>query len=273
MKTVFKILPSTDEADLNLLVVVGSQGLSLIYHKENPTYINGLMVFQYEQSGLASFAQDLEILLDSEALPPFKTSRVCYDFKETTLVPNAFYDEKNNVKLLGLLFGTNHSTNTFVQEVQHLSARLLYRIPHQISAILKKTFPLAENEHTTALQLSFLKKAPDNLYAIIYQRHIKLFLFKNDQLQLQQTFDYSTPVDVAYHVLNVCEQHQVAPSTILLQLAGFIDQDSALYQELYKYFVHISFDNQYGDVSITTELEQHPAHYFNHYFQLITCGS
>ena len=273
MKTAFKISPSQDESALDLLVVVGPQGVSLVYHYGNPVHISGLYVFQYEQIGLASYAQDLDMLLKTTALPAFKSSRICYDFKETSLVPNAFYDEKNNTELLELLFGTNYSTDTFAQEIEGLSAKLLYRIPHQVSALLKQTFPLATYQHATALQLSFLKNNPDQLYVTVYQQHIKLFLFKSDQLQLQQYFDYSTPTDVLYYLLNACQQHQVSPNTVFLQLAGFISQDSALYEELYKYFAQIGFDDHFGDITVTSEIEEYPGHFFNHYFQLITCAS
>jgi hypothetical protein len=89
------------------LVVVGPQGVSLVYYHGNPVRISGLYVFQYEQMGLASYAQDLDMLLKTTALPSFKSSRICYDFKETSLVPNAFYDKKNNIELFKEFLSSN----------------------------------------------------------------------------------------------------------------------------------------------------------------------
>lgn len=274
MKTAFKIPPETGTESLHLLIEVGAEGMAFVYYHGNPIQVEGLFIYQYDQPELsASFADDLKIFLQNEALPSFDKCSVCYNFKETTLVPNLYFDEAATSDILNLLYGTNSGTESFVQDVNGIQAKLLYRISQNMIAVLKHTIPNANYFHATALQLSFLKSDTPLLYAIIYQQHAKVFLFKNGEVQLQQSFHYSTPTDVAYFLLNVCEQHQVAADSMPLHLAGFIDQQSNLYDELYKYFMQIGFDHEYNEISVAESITKYPAHFFSHYFQMIPCVS
>lgn len=274
MKTAFKILPDSSSEPLQLLIEVGSEGVAFVYYHGSPIHIAGLFIYQYDQPELtASFADDLKIFLQNEALPTFHGCSVCFNFKESSLVPNRYFKEDEKANVLDMLFGSNPNSHSFVQDVKGMQVKLVYRISQDFLSVLKHTFPNAKYFHSTPLQLSFLENKTDLLYAIIYQQHVKLFLFKNNQVQLQQSFDYSTPSDVAYFLLNVCKQHHIAADSILVKLAGFIDHQSNLYDELYRYFKHIGFDDQNLEVSVATAIEQYPAHFFSHYFQLIACVS
>lgn len=259
---------------MKLLVEVGVEGIAFVYYHGSPVHVTGLFIYQYDQPALtASYADDLKLFLQNESLPSFNGCNICFNFKESSLVPNRYFDDSQKNEVLEVLFGENPTTESFVEDIKGMQAKLIYRIPQNIVAALKNTFPNATYHHSTALQLSFLDRANELLYAIVYQQHVKIFLLKNNQVQLQQSFDYNTPTDVAYYLLNVCEQHQVAPNSIPLLLSGFIDQQSNLYDELYKYFMHIRFDDDYEDTVITENIQQYPAHFFSHYFQLIPCVS
>lgn len=274
MKTAFKIPPDLSEQPLKLLIEVGVEGIAFVYYHGSPVHVEGLFIYHYDQPGLlASFAEDLKHFLQNESLPSFHGCNICFNFKESSVVPNRYFDEAQKSDVLEVLFGENPTTESFAQEIKGMQAKLLYRIPLNIIAALKNTFPNASYHHSTALQLSFLDTQTPMLYAIVYQQHVKIFLFTNNQVQLQQYFDYNTPTDVAYLLLHVCEQHQVAPNSILLQLSGFIDQQSNLYEELYKYFLNIRFDGAQEETVVTENIKEYPAHFFIHYFQLIPCVS
>lgn len=274
MKTAFKILPDLSEQPLKLLVEVGVEGIAFVYYHGSPVQVAGLFIYQYDQPGLSTtFADDLKLFLQNESLPSFHGCNICFNFKESSIVPNRYFDDAQKSDLLEVLFGVNPTTESFAQDIKGMQAKLLYRIPLNIIAALKNTFPNASYHHSTALQLSFLDRETAVLYAIVYQQHVKIFLITNNQVQLQQSFDYNTPTDVAYFLLNVCEQHQVSPNNIPLLLSVFIDQQSNLYDELYKYFLNIRFDESQEETVVTENIQEYPAHFFSHYFQLIPCVS
>ncbi|MEX0636629.1 MAG: DUF3822 family protein, partial [Ferruginibacter sp.] len=187
--------------------------------------------------------------------------------------PNCYFKEDQKTNILDMLFGYNPNSQSFVQAVKGMQAKLVYRIPSDIHTVLNQTFINAKYFHSTALQLSFLGNESDLLYAIIFQQQVKLFLFKNNQIQIQQSFSYSTPSDVAYFFLNICEQHHISADSIHVKLAGFIDHQSNLYNELYRYFIHIGIDDPNEAVSVATAIDQYPPHFFSHYFQLVACVS
>ena len=78
-----------------------------------------------------------------------------------------------------------------------------------------------------------------------------------------QYFNYTTPADVCYHLLNVAERFEVAPSSIRLTLSGMIDVDSTLYKEVYKYFLHVNFATTH-DFEVAEGFEGLPSHFYHH---------
>ena len=101
-------------------------------------------------------------------------------------------------------------------------------------------------------------------FIVLFTIHtLKLFFFKEGQLQIVQYFDFTTPADVCYHILNVAERFETTASSLTLSLSGMIDVDSTLYQELYKYFLHIKFAET-KDVVFSKGFEELPTHFYHH---------
>ena len=148
-----------------------------------------------------------------------------------------------------------------------------YRIPKEIAAVFTERFPKAVFFHSTSLQLEQLNQETDLLYCIIYHNSLKTILYKEGKLQIVQQFNYTIPEDVAYHLLNICEQFAVKPSEIPLRLSGMIDEHSKLYIELYNYFLNIHFENVADGIYTTDEMKTLPAHFFSHLTSLALCVS
>ena len=273
MKTAFKILPAAGaENNINLLIEVGWEGASFVYYSMDPLKIEGLVIMQAEKNITAvELTNELEKLLQTEPHTEFASCHICYDFKETNLVPASYFNESEVAGMMDCVTGIQADSITFSAPVDELNATNIFRINAAINNILHNKFPEAHFHHTHNLLLPLLQKQALQLFCIIYRNSIRVILFKENKLQLVRQFEYSTPSDVAYHLLNTCSLHQVSPSQIVLTLSGYIDKDSNLYDELYRYFLNIQLNELPAGVEITDAIAEMPAHFFSHLISLVPC--
>lgn len=96
-------------------------------------------------------------------------------------------------------------------------------------------------------------------------------LCKEGKLQAIQNFTYNTPEDIVFHLLNVCKAFDVEAGTARLCLSGMVDKKSNLYAAIYKYFLHIEFDNLPANFTVAEELKSVPPHFFSHLFYQAIC--
>ncbi|MFT3980491.1 MAG: DUF3822 family protein [Ferruginibacter sp.] len=273
MKTAFKILPEiSSQKDYDLLIELGRGGLSMTWYTRSPLHIEGLFIYHAEKNADDSaLATDLQRMLASEALPPYRSCRICYNFKEGMLVPDAFYSESTRAAMMDDVYGADPTAKYYAETLYGINARYVYRVPQAIDEAIHNRFFNAAVFHTNACLIAAEKQA--DLYCVIYNSYIKCIVRNNGQLQLVQSYDYQTPSDVAYHLLNICRQHELSPETATLTLSGFIDRQSNLYEEIYRYFLHVELDEFPAEAGLAEEIKAYPSHFFSYLVNLIQCAS
>ena len=273
MKTAFKILPAfSTERSYHLLVEAGREGISLVWYSKNPLKIEGLFIYQASKNTTDfTLAEDLQKLLAAENLPHYHSCRISYNFKESLIVPALFYKEENRAGLLNCIYGDMPGHRYFTEVIKELDASNIYRVPATVHEAVTSRFFAGNIMHSNSCLVNYAKQK--DLYCIVYNSSIKVLLFTEGKLQILQFYDYNTPSDVAYHLLNICTQHGLSPGSITLTLSGFIDQHSNLYEELYRYFLNIDMDRIPQDIEVTDEIAAHPAHFFSFLITLVQCAS
>jgi hypothetical protein len=275
LKTAFKIQPIENTASgCHLFIEAGWEGISFVYYSKDPLKVEGLYIYHFEKNSTAlEIADELSLFFKEENLPEYLSCRICYNFKECTLIPSSLYNEAILPQMLDLMNANNGEVNNYSEKVNVLNAHLLYRVNSRIETVIRKEFPAAQAHHSNFFQLPVLIQKKDSLYCIIYQNSMKVVLFKEAVLQMVQIFEYTTPSDVAYQLLNICNQHDLSPKEITLTVSGFIDKKSNLYDELFRYFLNIELDKPDNGVAIATHINQYPVHFFSHLILLVKCVS
>jgi hypothetical protein len=275
LKTAFKILP-TAPATLpqHLLIEIGQEGLSIIYYSIAPFQVEGWMNFHFDKNQPSSqMAAAVDELLEKESLPPLNSCHIFFNFKESTLVPRKFFREEEAAAMLDCLYGSQPTDAVFWEPLNSIDAVNIYRVDDQLYNLLNNKFLSAVFYHSHSILLPYLLRVQEELFCTVYQDSIRVVLSRGDKLQIVQYFEYNTPSDVAYHLLNVCGRHQVSPSEIRLNLTGFIERDSNLYEELYKYFLDIRLAELPDGVLLSGGVSEMPAHFFSHLIALGQCVS
>lgn len=203
---------------------------------------------------------------------------VVYYFPESILAPEEMYNENINQSSLDLIYGDLNKGKVLTDHLREWGLYNVYRVPPPVHELLGAHFPKGHFYHAYTMllkrqaQLKTLKATEgDQGLLMLYPNKFVFGLFRNENLQLLQTFEYETAEDVVYHVLNVCLQFQVSCEQIVLSISGLMDEHSALYIALQKYFLHVEFNARPAELNYREDFNEYPAHFFTSFFNLALC--
>ena len=261
-----------------LVVVVDTNSLSYVIMSTENARPVCIKYFQFNQIK-GSLQEEIlrEIIFGDELLTKeINETYVVYNLPESTLVPDAFFDEKLNREFANLIYGNLDKGAVISEKVPWWDIYNVYRLPLNVHKLLQYKFPAAKQWHYYSLLLKSYKKfnVPENnetLQVIFCEERIIVSVYKKGQLQLMQSFLYSGPEDVLYHLLNCCSQFNMSLQVVSLQLSGFIEKQSLIYSELVKYFLDISFGEPEKSIAETDMLKQYPLHYFSSLLKMAVC--
>jgi hypothetical protein len=216
-------------------------------------------------------AEELDEILSLSAMlkGSFKKTDICWGFAESVLMPNEFFKKQTATEMPVLVYGNNYNAETNHDFLYKHNMYNVYTIPSPVYSVVKKHFPYVNCSHLFSVLPEC--NADDGLYAVFYFDAITVMLKKNKQVQLIKKYSYKTPEDAAFHLLNVCRGFAVDATTVALALSGMIDEKSALYAELYKYFLHINFQQLPDSFLYIDEIKNLPPHFFSYLFSATIC--
>lgn len=275
MKTFFEIIPeSFYEEDCALTCEVSDEGVGFCIKDLKEQKFIGVAVYNFDKSRpSAGFHIALKILFNTKPFlsKNYQKVTVVYSTPESVLIPFQLFDSTTADNALNLLFG--NLTNGYSEVTDIITESGYYncfRVRNDVQKVVEEQFPVRMSWHQYSLLLGKAPAAKSRICVIFYSYKMVVSLFVDGQCRLVNTYKYQFAEDVSYYLLAMREQNNVAD--IPVEVSGFIEKESSLYAELYKYFKEIIFAPlpafcEYGD-----SLIQYPAHYFSHLFELDPCG-
>jgi hypothetical protein len=264
---------TTDNLPVQLFINVSNQGISFIqFNKESNTFI-AVMVYQFathlsptEIVGQINKIISQDIFLQKN----FASITVIYSFAECVLVPTAFFNTNSN-QALATVYGDAVDGNIKTELVEKHHLYCMYRVPSAIERCLAAAFTITHTTHHYGLLVKQQDFENPSFYVNFTSDTFTVLLINDDKLQVIQTFDFTTPEDAIYHLLNVCACFETEATTTSLMVSGMIDVSSKLYTELHKYFEAINFSTLPNGVNYIDEIKDYPEHYFSHLFSTAIC--
>lgn len=258
----------------NLFISAGKQGISFIQlDTDSNTFISVLVYHFAKNLTSTAIAEQVNEIVSSENLSQqhFKKIFVTWCFDENVFVPQEYFDAGNSKEMLVLVHGDLMQGAVQNELVATHNLHTVYKIPAAVKNIFNIAFPFCIQNHQSSLLINFEKNNKDLLYCNFYPEHLTVLLRKNGQLQIIQQFEYASPEDAVYHLLNVCQSFETDAAKTILTVSGMIDTDSNLYSELYKYFQSVNCADLSASFNYAEEIKDHPAHYFSHLFATASC--
>ena len=280
LKATFDIVPeSTKQEDVQnslLLMEVGDRVFSyVLYNKQQQRFV-GLRQYNLDFIPGKPVMEALqEILAGDELLQyHYRESFVIYHYSDSNLLPEKFFHIELNKPVTELVFGNAHKGLLLSEKVPGWNVYNIYRIPREAHSVMQQKFAAGKYWHYYTIMLSGIEKKESGngiIRVIVSADRFVAAVFRNNTLQLLQTYNYDTPDDVSYQLLAICEQCKLSNEEVVLKISGLVDEQSILYQELFKYFLHLEWEAPEAGAKLHEGFEAFPAHYFSPLLNMALC--
>jgi hypothetical protein len=273
MRAIFEILPGDIDTHKCILVCeVSAEGFSYaIKNDEENTYV-AVAVFHFDKKREEDNVQALNQELQSRPVLSayFKKVFIIYSCAESVMIPFALYSSQENANVLNLIHGDLQSNNSILADmIAGKGIYNVYRMPGSIVNVIRSKFPEAGNIHQHSVLLNQAPAEGEKLLIIFYPKKFVMVLTKNGSTKFINTFFYETAEDVSYTLLNTCKQFDAG--NLPVEISGLIEENSALYKEIHKYFATVTFAPLPSGCEYSEEIIKHPSHYFSHIFAVDSC--
>jgi Protein of unknown function (DUF3822) len=194
---------------------------------------------------------------------------VSYDTQQSQLISSAGFNPDNAADIITALYGYAPGRVVVAEQVTGWQLQNVYSLATDIQQWINIQFPAARFHQLYSNGVkNLVNNEAGTLLIDFRQEDFVVIAGKGSRFLLAQTYSYTTPEDVLYYLLKICQQFSLSQNEVAVQLSGFIDRQSSLYKELYQYFVNISFREPGWN-----NTGEHPAHFFTSLNDLATCAS
>ena len=239
-------------------------------------YANQMLV----QLGYYTCAPNDDHLLETvierhaELRQSFRKTVIGYYLPESILVPSRFYRYDEAPELLRALYqkGSNVAVSEAVPEWQLYNS---YHVPTPIHQFLSAQYSTGNFWHVYSITLK--NAVGDNesgtLIVDFKTDSFMAMAIKNNSLLMAQIFPYTKSDDVLYWLLKICKQFSLSQSAVKVILSGLVDKQSAVFKDLYQYFLNLDFAPIENDIQLSRAFEEYPVHFFSSLYKLALCAS
>lgn len=280
LKATFDIIPETNrQEDIQnslLLMEVGEKVFSyVLYNKQQQRFV-GLRQYNLDfMPGKPVMEALQEILAGDELLQlAYREAFVIYHYTDSNLLPEKLFHIELNKPVTELIFGNARKGLLLSEKVPGWNVYNIYRIPREAHALMQQKFAAGKYWHYYTIMLSGIEKSSSGegvIKVVVASDRIVAVVFKNNALQLIQTYHYDTPDDVSYQLLALCTRFNLDHQQVILKISGLLDGQSKLYQELFKYFLNIEWEAPAAGAQLHEAFEAYPAHYFSPLLNMALC--
>ncbi len=256
-----------------LIVEVSNEHIACLVKNVKTNSVTAFEFFKLEIEGGDWDDIFYEIRTNSGLLDKsYEATRIYYNLPENTFIPSYKFTGPNANLFLSLVHGDDAKSSiyhdTVKGDVDFVNA---YRIKNNLLETVNRNFLSIQGQHVYTSILNMLAEDETIKKEILmkvqfYHAYFIVTVMRNGKLQLMQRFNYQTPEDVLYHLLNVAEKFELVVPR--LQLSGFIDLQSPTYQYLQQHFTDIYMELVELEEPMNQKINNYPLHYFSPFFNL-----
>ncbi len=195
---------------------------------------------------------------------------LAYDHPTNIIIPSVSLDQ-NEAAILADTAGISSGRMVTVTEtIPGWQLSNVFSVSKETREFVEKKFPAARTWHQYSLGIKTIADGTDHgtIQADFRQDDFSVVVARENKFLLARAFDYSTPEDVIYYLLKICRQFSLSQQETKLQLSGLVDKNSALFKELFQYFIHVEFREATWHLN-----SEYPAHFFTSFNDLARCAS
>ena len=267
----------------DILVAIESDSINLALKEKKTSRILALESFQLKgNNNIIKWPETLEqISRNSHLLRNFEFTKAIVGVfpKAYTLIPDAMFKGGDESKFLEFNFKEEAGLQkVFSRPVTPFNLKTIFGIGEELH---HEIFHLFENPILIHLSSSLLEaahlqlkgKKEREIFLNIRKSNIDIIVLEGKKLLLMNSYQTQTADEVLYFSLLVCDQLELDPETITIQIAGDIEKESAKYKMLYQYFRNLQFATRPGNIKYSYRLDKLPSYQYFSLFSLALCES
>ncbi|MCX6241441.1 MAG: DUF3822 family protein [Bacteroidetes bacterium] len=178
---------------------------------------------------------------------PFKSVRIAYEGKKSTLIPGPLFDAQEAENFLKLTYPVPADEHVLADHIQQFDNYNVYSIPKSLEESLMRLFPSARISSLSTILLqtvwmNFKTRINANrIFLHIKEKSFDILIYNGKQIKYLNTFTWMVAEDVAYFLIFVLEQLGMNPEQSSVVLLGNIDRGSNLFELIYRYVKNMEF--------------------------------
>ena len=264
MNTLFDIQSEEGTGEVkNLILEIGPDYCSYALMTADHRSFSAVRYFTFDELDAEQSVQSIINAIDHQA----ENTIVCSAFPYSILMPLKQFT--NDYSLIDVVFDqpAQHYLNDAIAEWQITN---IYSLPASIHALVNR-LPNVKYYHvyTPSLKVYNGFTADSQVSVHLTTQHFRVWVRKEGKVQLVQTYYYKTPLDVVYYLLKIFSEFDLHQKETYVILSGLVEEDSAMYKELYSYFTNLHFAQP---PTITLPANDHPHHFFTSLYNVAACA-
>ena len=279
LKILDKSFSKSDSENYNLLMQFGLNGLSYaILDKKRNKFI-ALYKYDFQELIEPNLIKDyLKDVIDQDLNLKNKFRRVkcSYVTSKNTLVPAPLFDESKLSSYLKFNHHIDQGEKANHDIIQGLDSMNVYTIHRELDNTLNKHFQNFHLFHFSTPLIEGVLSQNKNLTAKklivnVQSNQFEVLLIEGKKLHLYNTFQYYSKEDFIYYILFVCDEMELNPETIDIEIVGSLEKTSELYKIAAKYVRKVGFGNRIDSAEYCFEIKDLPSHQNYNLFNLNLC--
>lgn len=258
-----------------LILEIGNDHLACLVKGDQSQQIESFEMFDLEKNTSDDWSDIFyEVKSGSQILNgAYRNTQCYYNFEEALVIPEPTFSATAAEEYLSLIYGESSryeiKYNSLFAGSKMINA---FRVRKSIHELVGRHFILYKPQHTYASILDDIltREELDEHFVKVqfYSTHIIIAVIKQKQLQLIQSFQYTTPEDVLYHLVNCIQQFSLNESHSHLEISGLFQPGGPLHKQLQSLFGLITFDGIKAD-GVFKSVSDYPSHHFTPFYKLV----
>jgi hypothetical protein len=186
------------------------------------------------------------------------------------LMPSWCYQPESAPALLKTMHGDLYGCHVLSELVPGWQLYNIYCLELDVQDWLNQQYPRGLFRHQYSLFLKTLPATSSGCLLVDFRpEEFTVLAVQGSRLLVAQTYEYSAPADVLYRLLKICRSFGLSQEEVLLRISGLVDESSALYRDLYQYFIRVEF----REAEWNNPASEYPAQFFTSLNDLAICAS
>lgn len=203
----------------------------------------------------------------------YSDTTVYINNSETLIVPAKKYNRESTETYLTAIYGDNNQviTNADLVNIED-NPVTVYRCAASLNHTIKNHFVsfTYKNIYTKILENLFGKERMlmEMIKVQFYQKTMLVVVIYDNKLMLIQTYNYSSPEDIIYYLLNIVQEFNLSVKSTPVEVSGLIDVSSRHFELLENIFGRLSLEVIANDHLFTEHFNGNQAHWYTPFYNL-----